>query len=81
MKKKLLTQMVEQYHLKHQRKPIRIVVTPAALLALAIKRTVAPLWAGIPLECREIDITEVAQSGPKLGIDIQGEFLASFDLS
>jgi hypothetical protein len=29
-------------------------VTPLAALALAVKRSLLPVWEGIPIECREV---------------------------
>jgi len=46
--------MVGQFQARHQRPPEKIVVAPLACLALAIKRSVAPLWQDIRVECRDI---------------------------
>ena len=79
--KKLLTQMVAQYQAKHQKLPGRIVVTPVVLVFLALKRTIAPTWSGIPVECREIKAEDVAANGPLLGVDIKEGSAVSFDLA
>ena len=50
---KVLSQMVEQFRQQHKgTAPRVIVVAPVALLALGIKRSVKPVWEGIPVECR-----------------------------
>lgn len=60
----LLTRMVKQYEDAHQgRKPEKIVVEPLALVALGIKRSVAPIWQGVQVECREIEKSEVVKPG------------------
>lgn len=73
--------MVEQYRQKHNQDPKRIVVSPVALAALAIQRTVAPVWAGIPVECREIKRETLTKDGPFLGVDLKDDQLVSFDLA
>lgn len=55
---KVLSQMLKQFEQRHNRKPLRIVVTPLAVLALTIKRSLAPTWEGIPVESRELKETE-----------------------
>ena len=51
-KQKILTLMVQKFREKHGRAPDRIVVAPVALLALGLKHSAAPVWDGVPLECR-----------------------------
>lgn len=51
----VLCQMVKLFSQKHRRLPKQIVLTPLALLALALKHSVPPVWGGIPVVCREID--------------------------
>jgi hypothetical protein len=80
MRKKLLTEMVEQFQAKHRVVPRRIVVTPPALTVLALRRSVAQWWAGIPVECREIASGELASSGTRLGVDVKGDHVVAFDL-
>jgi len=77
---KVLTKMVQQYETRHGGLPQKIVATPLALAALAIKASAAPLWNGIPVESREIQTEEVVRSGPNLGLDLDGAQLVSFDL-
>ena len=57
----ILSQMVDQFQARHQRLPEKIVVVPLACLALAAKRSLAPLWQGIRVECREIKETEATK--------------------
>ena len=51
---KVLTKMVEQFKTAHQGNlPEKIVVEPLALTSLTLKRSIAPKWAGCPIECRD----------------------------
>lgn len=68
MPKSILSLLVEQFETKHGHKPVKIVVAPVALAALSIKRSVAPMWAGIPVECRLFAETEAVASGTKMGV-------------
>lgn len=46
--------MVEQFKASHQGKlPEKIVVEPLALVSLTLKKSIAPRWAGCPIECRD----------------------------
>jgi hypothetical protein len=68
---KLLTQMLDQFKASHQgQPPVSIVVEPGALAALSIKHSVAPVWNGIPVECREIRREECCEksAGDVLGV-------------
>jgi hypothetical protein len=61
---KLLTKMLEQFKTKHDGTlPTKIVVEPLALLALGLKRSIAPMWAGIPVVCREFKAGEIKKPG------------------
>ena len=73
-KQKVLSQMVEKFREKHGRLPAKIVVAPVALVALGLKKSVAPLWNGIPVECRLFDEKEVASRHVKQ-IDCFGVFV------
>jgi len=77
---KLLAQMVTQFRDKHETLPRTVVVTPAALAALAVKRSVGVRCMGVPVVCREIEASEVVKSGPSLGVSILNSQLVSFDL-
>jgi hypothetical protein len=50
--------MVEQFRARHSRLPEKIVIAPLACLALAAKQSLAPVWEGIQIECRDIQETE-----------------------
>jgi len=71
---KVLSQLLNQFEAKHKRRPARIVVTPLAALALAVKRSLRPIWQDIPVECREIDETEATN------VDAEVRSLAVFVL-
>lgn len=58
--KSILSLMVEEFQRKHGRLPDKIVVAPVALMALGIKKSLAPLWDGVPVECRLFREEEVA---------------------
>jgi hypothetical protein len=61
---KLLSKLVEQFKVAHQGAlPERIVVEPVALVALGIKKSVAQVWEGVKVECREIGPKEPAKPG------------------
>lgn len=60
---KILSLMLQQFRQKHRRNPKHLVVVPLAMLALAIKQSLAPEWEGIPVVCREVAEHEVAQPG------------------
>jgi len=72
--------MVEQYQKRHKCLPKKIVMTPLAMVGMAVKRTAAPLWNGVPVECRELSNEDIVKSGPSLGIDFDGSQLVSFDI-
>lgn len=78
MKKKVLSLLVAQFQNRHQRLPEEILVHPVALTALALKRSVAPKWNGIPVKCREVK--PAGTGGKKLGITVVGGALRGFDL-
>lgn len=55
----VLTLLLQQYTERHNgRRPQEIVLTPLALLALALKQSVAPTWQSVPVVCREIAESE-----------------------
>lgn len=79
MKKKVLSQLVQQFQSKHHRLPEQIVVHPVALAALAIKQSVAPKWNGIPVKCREVKPGEVKEA-KSMGVTVVDGALRAFDL-
>lgn len=68
---KLLSQLVEQFRAKHNRMPSRIVVDPLALVSLGLRRSVAPFWNGIPVECREVVPVPPKITPTALGVCVQ----------
>lgn len=85
MKEKLLSQMVGQFQKRHKRPPERIIIHPLALVALGIRRSVAPLWSGIRVSCEEIQPRKLAGEAKILGVYINTEnrekpHLQAFDL-
>jgi hypothetical protein len=83
MKKKILSQMVEQYQNRHKKPPEKIIVHPLALVSLGLRRSVAPVWNGIPVECREIVQEDGKKGGKCLGVSVEVKrkeaTLVSFD--
>lgn len=60
----LLSKMVNQFKEAHGGAlPQRIVVEPVALVALGLKKSVAPLWQGIKVQCQEISEAQVRKPG------------------
>ena len=57
--------MLEKFQKRHSRLPDKIVVAPVALVALGLKKSVAPLWEGVPVECRLFEDAEVATAAKK----------------
>lgn len=56
--------MVEQFVSANQgRQPEKIIVEPLALVGLGLKHSIAPIWNGVPVECREIEREEVVARG------------------
>jgi len=78
---KLLNQMISQYRTRHGTLPQQVVVTPAALAALAVKRAVMVQCQGVKVLCREIEPHEPTPSGPSLGVAVRAAQLVSFDLN
>lgn len=78
---KLLVEMVAQFKTRHKTLPRQIILTPAALAALAVKRSVALRVGGVPVVCREIERAEVTSSGPVLGVAVHDRHLVCFDLN
>lgn len=79
MKTKVLTLLVNQFKERHQRLPEKIIIHPVALAALAVKKSVAPLWNGIPVSCREVQ-PSAKNSGRALGVTVFKGALRGFDL-
>jgi hypothetical protein len=57
----ILSQMKSQFEARHSRPPQKIVVTPLACLALAIKQSLTPTLQGIAIECRDIQESEATE--------------------
>jgi hypothetical protein len=56
--------MVGQFASAHQGKqPEKIIVEPLALVGLGLKQSVAPVWGGVPVECRDIEVSEIVARG------------------
>jgi hypothetical protein len=83
---KILTTMVEQFKARHHHQPEQIVLHPLALVALSARRSVAPIWNGIPVVCGEVEPKKVAGVATRLGIHVAVEeegkeaVLEAFDL-
>ncbi len=80
--------MLDQFQSRHHRLPSEILVDPLALIALALKRSLAPSWRGIPVHCREIKPKPLSGPATRLGIWLyvdaknpQDAALQSFDMA
>lgn len=71
--------MVNQYKARHKCLPKQIVIHPVAVAALALKRSLAPTWNGIPVVCREIE-PKTTTNSEALGITVVDGVLRGFDL-
>lgn len=81
----LLSKLINQFKQAHGGAlPERIVVEPVALVALGAKKSIAPVWQGIKVECREIDRMQVVKpgQGTRLGVllDTKGSQVVACDL-
>jgi len=74
-KTEVLTLMVRKFQEKHNRSPLRIVIAPVALVALGMKKSVAPTWNGIPVECRLFKDAEVASRYDRAKVSSLGIFV------
>lgn len=63
MNANVLTEMLQQFQRKHQKLPQHIVVSPLALLALSLRKSIAQRWQQIPVVCRDLREDEVAKAG------------------
>lgn len=77
---KILTQLANQYLARHGKLPEAIVVHPIALAALTVKQSIAPLWGGVPVICRDIKPAECTGKSSKLGITVVDGVIRSFDM-
>jgi len=74
-KQKVLSLMVEKFREKHGRLPEKIVVAPVALVSLGLKKSVAPVWNDVPVECRLFKKDEVAARHEKAKVKSLGIFV------
>jgi hypothetical protein len=79
---KLLPQMVEQFVKLHGHLPEKIVIAPMAVLALAIKKSLAPRCVGVPIEMRIPKDSEVVDKGKgtKLCVFVKKQGLLNYSL-
>lgn len=80
MKEKILSQMVQQFRAKHSRLPAHILIDPLALVVLSKRRSVAPTWNGIPVECREVKPVPAKGTVDALGVCLWEDTLRSVDV-
>jgi hypothetical protein len=81
----LLSKLLEQFKAAHGGAlPEKIVVEPVALVALGLKKSVAPMWQGVPVECREMSKEEARKpgQGTRLGVllDTKTDQIVACDL-
>ena len=78
MKAKILNQLLAQYQERHGQMPAEIVVHPVALAALAMRRSVARTWQGIPVKVAACHPAGVHTGS--LGVIVADGALRGFDL-
>ena len=68
-----LTQMLRQYQLAHEAMPEKIVVAPAAAVVLTLRRSLAPVWQGVPVVCKMFNPEEAVMigQGKRLGVFVK----------
>lgn len=67
--------MVKKFEAKHGKMPAKIVVAPVALVALGLKKSVSPLWEGVPVECRLFTESEAASKHERAKVKSLGVFV------
>jgi hypothetical protein len=67
--------MVRRFLAVHGRLPDKIVVAPVALVALGLKQSVAPVWEGVPVECRLFHSEEVSTRKNDAKVECLGVFV------
>lgn len=83
----LLRQMLDQWKSQHPQPPRRIVVTPLALLSLALKGRLPDNLDGVAVVCEDIAPEQVVGvgQGRSFGVCVrtgsQGPVLRSFDIA
>lgn len=73
-KQKVLTGMVQKFSERHGRPPEKIVVAPVALVALGLRKSIAPVWNDVPVECRLFRDGEVASRHDRSKVRSLGVF-------
>lgn len=66
----LLAQIVNQFTQRHRRPPKAVVVTPDALAALAIKKSLPTVVEGVPVVCRDINPNEVTNGNDASSVGV-----------
>lgn len=73
---KILSKFLEQFKQKHGGKaPLEIVVAPAALASLALKKSARPKFEDVPVLCRLFSLKEVLRpgAGTRMGVFIHND--------
>lgn len=71
---RLLERMLQQFEARHHRKPRQIVLTPMALLAMAVKAEAIPVVSSVRVTAREIEQNEatvVSSEAVSLGVFVR----------
>lgn len=78
---KMLSQLVRQFQEKHKRLPEKIVVHPAAMVVLAARKSLGPVWNGIPVVCEASKPKDLGdKQATMLGVTYFSESLRGYDL-
>jgi hypothetical protein len=79
--RKMLSLLIDQYVEKHKKPPEKIVIHPSAMVVLSMRRSLGPVWNGIPVVC---EATKPKDLGDKpatmLGVTLYRDYLQGFDL-
>lgn len=68
---KILNQMLEQFRLRHRRNPDQIVVSPQAAVVIAARRSLAPIWNGVPVACQNVSNLKPVPGKTRLLVDVE----------
>lgn len=86
MRKRILTEFIEQYSARHGHKPLVVDVTPEALAVLTVRGSIAATWDGVPVICSEtLQSTKKPKLEHSLGIRVVSKngdrCLEAFDIN
>ena len=79
--KRTLSLLVEQYRQKHHKLPEKIIVHPIAAVVLCARKSLGPMWQGIPVVIEHTKPKGLeGKPATTLGVIVNGSALQGFDL-